>query len=65
MQGRKLLMTALATGLGLTAYGREKPKISRVTAERTSPAAGPAQFARLLCGARRCRIQAEEGWACC
>lgn len=34
----------------------EKPKTSRVTAERTSPAAGPTQFARLLCGARRGRI---------
>jgi len=35
MQKRKLLMIALAIGLGLTAYGQEKPKISRVTAERT------------------------------
>jgi len=65
MQGRKLLMTVQAIDLGLTAYGQEKPKISRVTAERTSPAAGPTQFARLLCGARRCRIQGEERWACC
>jgi mono/diheme cytochrome c family protein len=44
MQGRKLVVTVLAIGLGLTAYGQEKPKIKRVTAERTSPAAGPEMF---------------------
>jgi len=65
MQKRKLLMIALAIGLGLTAYGQEKPKISRVTAERTFLAAEPTQFARLLCGARRCRTQGEERWTCC
>jgi len=44
MQGRKLLVTVLTIGLGLTAYGQEQPKIKRVTAERTSPAAGPEMF---------------------
>lgn len=44
MQGKKLLVAALALGLGLAAYGQEKPKIKRVPAERTSPAAGPEMF---------------------
>ena len=44
MQGRKLLVGALAIGLGLAAYAQEKPKIKRVPAERTSPAAGPEMF---------------------
>lgn len=44
MQGTKLLVTVVAAGLGLTAYGQEQPKIKRVTAERTSPAAGPEMF---------------------
>jgi len=44
MHGTKLLVTVLVIGLGSMAYGQEKPKIKRVTAGRTSPAAGPEMF---------------------
>ena len=37
MQGRKLLMTVLAIGLGLAAYGQEKPKISRASGPSEHP----------------------------
>ena len=44
MQGKKSLTTALALGLGLMAYGQDKPKIRHVEAPRTSPAAAPEMF---------------------